>query len=125
VFTVITLVVSVHVFHSASVANSTLPFTVSVASGTTKASVTVFSCAGHTNNSAHVPPVDVPAVTSHAVAFSTFPATVSLAFGVLAPLVSSTHAHAWYFWNSPTAVLYILIQLLGLGIAVSLAVASA
>ena len=43
-------------------------------------SVTVFSSAGHTNNSAPVHPVLVHAVTSQLVAFSTLPATVVLAF---------------------------------------------
>ena len=43
-------------------------------------SVTVLSSAGHTNNSAPVHPVLVPAVTSPLVAFSTLPATVVLAF---------------------------------------------
>lgn len=116
---------SVHVTVSAFVASSTLPFTVSVASGVINQSVTVFNSAGHTNNSAPVPHVLVPAVTSAGVDFSTLPATVSLALGVLAPPVSSIHAPAWYFWKSQTAVLYTLIQLLGEGIAVSLAVSSA
>jgi len=57
-------------------------------------SVTVFNSAGHTNSSAPVPPVLVPAVTSDRVDFSTLPATVVLALGVLAPLVSSTQAPA-------------------------------
>jgi hypothetical protein len=43
-------------------------------------SVTVLSSAGHTNNSAHVHPMAVPAATSQLVAFSTLPATVVLAF---------------------------------------------
>ena len=46
-------------------------------------SVTVLSSAGHTNNSAPVHPVLVHAVTSPLVAFSTFPATVVLALGVV------------------------------------------
>lgn len=54
-------------------------------------SVTVFNSAGHTNNSAPVHPVLVPVVTSQLVAFSTFQATVILAFGVL-PVALSTHA---------------------------------
>ena len=54
-------------------------------------SVTVLSSAGHTNNSAPVHPVLVHAVTSPLVAFSTLPATVVLAFGVL-PVALSTHA---------------------------------
>jgi hypothetical protein len=56
-------------------------------------SVTVLSSAGHTNNSAHVHPVLVHAVTSQLVAFSTLPATVVLAFGVL-PVALLTHAQA-------------------------------
>jgi len=54
-------------------------------------SVTVLSSAGHTKSSAHVHPVAVPAVTSQLVAFSTLPATVVLAFGVL-PVALSTQA---------------------------------
>ena len=54
-------------------------------------SVTVLSSAGHTNSSAPVHPVLVHAVTSPLVAFSTLPATVVLAFGVL-PVALSTHA---------------------------------
>ena len=54
-------------------------------------SVTFLSSAGHTNNSAPVHPVLVHAVTSPLVAFSTLPATVVLAFGVL-PVALSTHA---------------------------------
>lgn len=54
-------------------------------------SVTTFSSAGHTNSSAPVHPVAVHAVTSPLVAFSTLPATVVLAFGVL-PVALSTHA---------------------------------
>jgi len=46
-------------------------------------SVTVLSSAGHTNSSAPVHPVLVHAVTSPLVAFSTFPATVVLALGVV------------------------------------------
>jgi hypothetical protein len=50
-------------------------------------SVTVLSSAGHTNSSAPVHPVLVHAVTSQLVAFSTLPATVVLALGVvLVPL---------------------------------------
>lgn len=56
-------------------------------------SVITFSSAGHTNNSAPVHPVAVHAVTSQLVAFSTFQATVVLAFGVL-PVALSTHAQA-------------------------------
>ncbi len=54
-------------------------------------SVTVLSSAGHTNSSAPVHPVAVHAVTSPLVAFSTFQATVVLAFGVL-PVALSTQA---------------------------------
>ena len=54
-------------------------------------SVTVLSSAGHTKSSAPVHPVEVHAVTSPLVAFSTLPATVVLAFGVL-PVALSTHA---------------------------------
>lgn len=54
-------------------------------------SVTVLSSAGHTNSSAPVHPVLVHAVTSQLVAFSTLPATVVLAFGVL-PVALSIHA---------------------------------
>jgi hypothetical protein len=54
-------------------------------------SVTVLSSAGHTNSSAPVHPVLVPAATSQLSAFSTLPATVVLAFGVL-PVALSTHA---------------------------------
>ena len=54
-------------------------------------SVTVLSSAGHTKSSAPVHPVLVHAVTSPLVAFSTLPATVVLAFGVL-PVALSTHA---------------------------------
>lgn len=46
-------------------------------------SVTVLSSAGHTKSSAPVHPVAVPAVTSPLVAFSTLPATVVLALGVV------------------------------------------
>ena len=46
-------------------------------------SVTVLSSAGHTNSSAPVHPVLVHAVTSPLVAFSTLPATVVLALGVV------------------------------------------
>lgn len=52
--------------------------------GANIASVTTLSSAGHTNNSAPVHPVLVHAVTSPLVAFSTLPATVSLALGVVA-----------------------------------------
>ena len=52
----------------------------------TRASVTVFSSDGHTNNSAPVPPVLVPAVTSAGVDFSTLPAIVVLALGVGVPV---------------------------------------
>lgn len=54
-------------------------------------SVTVLSSAGHTKSSAHVHHMLVHAVTSPLVAFSTLPATVVLAFGVL-PVALSTHA---------------------------------
>lgn len=54
-------------------------------------SVTVLSSAGHTKSSAPVHPVLVHVVTSPLVAFSTLPATVALAFGVL-PVALSTHA---------------------------------
>ena len=47
-------------------------------------SVTVLSSAGHTKSSAPVHHVLVPAVTSPLVAFSTLPATVVLALGVVA-----------------------------------------
>ena len=47
-------------------------------------SVTVLSSAGHTKSSAHVHHVLVHAVTSPLVAFSTLPATVVLALGVVA-----------------------------------------
>ena len=83
---------SVHVTVSAFVASSTLPFTVSVASGVINQSVTVFNSAGHTNNSAPVPHVLVPAVTSAGVDFSTLPATISLAFA-FTPLALGCRDH--------------------------------
>jgi hypothetical protein len=54
-------------------------------------SVTVFNSAGQTNNSAPVHPVLVHAVTSPLVAFSTLPATVVLAFGVVVHVSTSSH----------------------------------
>lgn len=80
------MVVSVHVFASASVAILGFAFIEVV-----NQSVTVLSSAGHTKSSAPVHPVLVHAVTSPLVAFSTLPATVVLAFGVL-PVALSTHA---------------------------------
>lgn len=79
---------------------------------------------GNTDNKAPVPPVSVPAILSADVAISTLPATVVLAFGVL-PAAMSVHAQLTYCWNTHNAVLYTNIQFAGLGIAASLAVASA
>ena len=53
-------------------------------------SVTVFKPSGHTNSSAPVSPVLVQFVICVGVAFSTFQATVVLAFGVL-PVALSVH----------------------------------
>jgi hypothetical protein len=77
------LVVSVPVTVSATVASSSLPLFVSLPSGTTKASVTVFSSAGHTTSLAPVSPTLVPAAICTGVPISTLPASVSLALGLL------------------------------------------
>jgi hypothetical protein len=58
------------------------------------------------------------------VASSTFPATVSLAFGVL-PASISAQAPPIYCWFTQSAMLYISIPFTGLVIAASLAASSA
>jgi hypothetical protein len=71
-------------------------------------SVTVLSSAGHTNSSAPVSPVDVPAVTCAGVDFSTLPATVVLALGVVAHGPLSCQAPLIYVCSTHSVVLIIL-----------------
>lgn len=83
------------------------------------------SCDGVTTSLAPVQPVSVSATISASVAISVFPATVVLALETHVPVSTLTHAQLTYCWTSHKAVLYIIIPLDGVGIQVSLAVASA
>lgn len=88
------------------------------------ASIFTLSVSGDTASIAQVPHVQVHALTSACVAISTLPATVVLAFTTV-PVARSDHDPPIYCCIVPVPELYIIIPLIGLVIAESLAVASA